>query len=334
MIVIKAITIRSAIFMNMKSIRTLTLNPALDISATTDSVIPTEKLRCRDVRRDAGGGGINVARVIKRLGGDVEATFPAGGPCGEILTRLLTQEGMRFNAVSIEGETREDFTFLDKSAGRQYRFIFPGPVLSEGEWGSCLAEALRGRFDIACASGSLPPEAPTDQYARLALQYHLSGKKFLLDTAGSALLAAVKVPLYLIKPNLKELSSLFQRPLESEMARLSACKRLLADFPLEAVALSLGAEGAMLVTRQGAWQANCPPTQPISTVGAGDSFMGGLAWALAADLPPEDMLRCATAAGTAAVTTPGTELCHAVDVWRLRQLVTLREIQLSEGATI
>lgn len=332
MIVIKAVTIHSAILMNMKSIRTLTLNPALDICATTDSVIPTEKLRCRDVRRDAGGGGINVARVVKRLGGDVEAIFPAGGPCGEILERLLAQEGIRFHAIPIAGETREDFTFLDKNAGRQYRFIFPGPVLSEAEWKSCLVEAITGRFDIACASGSLPPEAPTDQYARLALQYHQGGKKFLLDTAGPALLAAIKVPLYLIKPNLSELSSLLQRPLESEMARLSACEKLLADFPLEAVALSLGAEGAMLVTRQGAWQANCPPAEPVSTVGAGDSFMGGLAWALAVGLPPQDMLRCATAAGTAAVMTPGTELCHAADVWHLRQQVALREIHLSEGA--
>ena len=312
----------------MKRIRTLTLNPAVDISATTDSVIPSEKLRCRAVRRDAGGGGINVARVVKRLGADVEAVFPAGGPGGQILSQLLRQEELDFHAIPIAGETREDFTILDESAGRQYRFVFPGPALKGEEWKACLAATTGGEFDITCASGSLPPDAPVDIYAQLAAQCHQRGEKFLLDTSGPALEAALQAPVYLIKPNLRELSGLLNKPLESEKSKLHACLSLLETFQLEAVALSLGADGAFLVMRHGAWHAICPQTQPISTVGAGDSFMGGLVWALATGLSPQDMLRCAVAAGTAAVITPGTELCHAADVWRLRQQVQLRDIQL------
>ena len=315
----------------MKRVRTLTMNPALDLSAVTDSVIPTEKLRCRAVRRDAGGGGINVARVVKRLGGEVEAVFPSGGPCGESLARLMREEGLVFQSVAIAEETREDFTIVDESAGRQYRFVLPGPALSEAEWGACLALATEGSFEIACASGSLPPGAPTDLYARLAAQYHQANRQFLLDTAGPALGAALQEPIYLIKPNLKELSGLLKTPLTGQISQLAACRALLDTHPLEAIALSLGADGALLVTRRHAWHAPCPRTEAVSTVGAGDSFMGGLVWALASGLTLEDMLRCAVAAGSAAVMTPGTELCHAPDVWRLRNQIEIREIAVPDS---
>lgn len=315
----------------MKRVRTLTINPALDLSAATRSVTPTEKLRCHDVRRDAGGGGINVARVVMRLGGQVEALFPAGGPVGETLARLMRQEGLAYRLIPIAGETREDFTILDEGAGRQYRFVLPGPMLSDAEQAAFLAAAANGNFDIACASGSLPPDVAADFYARLAAQYHRMEKPFLLDTSGPALRAALEVPLDLIKPNLEELGGLMQATLESPASRLAACRSLLRDFPLKAVALSLGPEGALLVTEQGAWQALCPRAQTLSAVGAGDSFMGGLTWALAKGLPPQDMLRIAVAAGTATVMTPGTELCHAADVWRLRDQVELREIPLSSA---
>lgn len=314
----------------MKRVRTLTMNPALDLSAVTDSVTPTEKLRCRAVRRDAGGGGINVARVVKRLGGEVEAIFPSGGACGDSLARMMRQEGLKFQSVAIAEETREDFTIVDESAGRQYRFVLPGPELSETEWGACLALATEGAFEIACASGSLPPGAPTDLYARLAAQYHRDNRQFLLDTAGPALAAALKEPLTLIKPNLKELSGLLKTPLIGQASQLTACRSLLEAHPLEAIALSLGADGALLVSRRHAWHAPCPPTVAVSTVGAGDSFMGGLVWALASGLPWQDMLRCAVAAGSAAVMTPGTELCHAPDVWRLRGQIEVREIPLPD----
>jgi len=316
----------------MTRVRTLTINPALDLSAATEAVTPTEKLRCHDVRRDAGGGGINVARVMARLGGQVEALFPAGGPVGETLARLMRQEGLAYRLIPIAGETREDFTILDESAGRQYRFVLPGPVLDEAEQATFLAAAAAGDFDIACASGSLPPGVAADFYARLAERFHQTGKRFLLDTSGPALRAALNAPVDLIKPNLKELGGLTGTGLESPASQLAACRSLLRDHPLKAVALSLGPDGAMLVTEQGAWHARCQMTRTLSTVGAGDSFMGGLTWALAEGLPPEDMLRVAAAAGTATVMTPGTELCHAADVWRLRDLVELREIPLAATA--
>ena len=313
----------------MNRVRTLTMNPALDLSAATDLVVPTEKLRCRAVRRDAGGGGINVARVVKRLGGEVEAVVPLGGHCGDVLAQLMRQENLIFRPVPIVEETREDFTILDEGAGRQYRFVLPGPSFSEAELRACLAAATDGAFEIACASGSLPPGAPADLYARLAWQCRQKDRKFLLDTAEPALGAALKAPIYLIKPNLKELGAFLGVPLNDRISQVEACQLVLREHPLEAVALSLGSSGALLVTRQHAWHAQTPEVRPVSTVGAGDSFMGGLVWALATGLSPEDMLRCAVAAGTAAVMTPGTELCHAPDVWRLRRRVQIQEIPLT-----
>src|SRR6516165_5433531 len=118
----------------MASIVTLTPNPALDLSTTIDRVVPTVKLRCTAQRRDPGGGGINVARVIKRLGGDVEAIFTAGGFTGQLLRRLVDDEGITSRVIQAEVETREDFYVSELSTQLQYRFILPGQPLNESEW--------------------------------------------------------------------------------------------------------------------------------------------------------------------------------------------------------
>ena len=122
----------------MASIVTLTPNPAIDLSATIDRVVPIVKLRCEAQRRDPGGGGINVARVIKRFGGDVEAIFTAGGFTGQLLLRLLNDEGITSRVIQAEAETREDFYIAELSTQLQYRFILPGQPLREGEWQQCL----------------------------------------------------------------------------------------------------------------------------------------------------------------------------------------------------
>ena len=94
---------------SVDSIATLTINPAIEVSTTVDSVRPVHKLRCSAPRRDPGGGGINVARVIQRLGGDVVAVFPAGGTPGQLLNRLLEREQIPCRACAIAGDTRENF---------------------------------------------------------------------------------------------------------------------------------------------------------------------------------------------------------------------------------
>ena len=152
------------------SIVTLTMNPAVDIATDVEHVEPTHKLRCSPARRDPGGGGVNVARAITRLGGSALAVFPSGGATGFVLEALLRAEGTKFRSVAIQGETREDFSVTEAGTGNQYRFVLPGPELSSLETQHCLdvmADALSPNA-IAVASGSLPPDLPATFYARAA----------------------------------------------------------------------------------------------------------------------------------------------------------------------
>lgn len=302
---------------------TLTLNPALDVSTSAPQVAPVHKLRCAAPRLDPGGGGINVARVIQRLGGPVLAVFPAGGPTGQRLTALLEAEGTPVRATAIDGDTRESFTVTDRSDGAEYRFVLPGPTLSEGEQDRCLAAAVEAASPggLLVASGSLPPGTAPGRLADLARRAKGRGLRLVADCSGEPLARVLAEGVHLVKPNLRELSDLVGRPLADPEARLRACRDLIADGSAAVVALSLGAEGALLVAADDAWTAAGLPIRPVSTVGAGDSFLGGLLWALGQGLDLAEALRHAVAAGSAALLSPGTELCRRDDVIRLAQQV-------------
>lgn len=312
----------------MPNIVTVTPNPAIDVSASVERLEPSVKLRCGPGRRDAGGGGVNVARVARRLGGDVLAIFPAGGLPGEMLVRLLRAEAVPTIAVPIAGETREDFTILERSTGEEYRFVLEGPHLSWTEWRACLDAAIEPGDDqaIIVASGSLPPGVPEDFHARLASNAKAAGDRMVLDASGPALAAALKEGLFLIKPNLRELEDLTGRPLNDETERLAAAREIVARGGAELVALTLGEDGALLVAADQAWRAAAMPILPISSVGAGDSFLGGMVHALAAGRPLEDAFRQGVAAGSAALLSPGTTLCDAREVRRLMPMVDISSV--------
>ena len=143
----------------MADIVTLTVNPSIDVWTSIGQLLPFHKLRCTAERRDPGGGGINVARVMHRLGADVTAMYAQGGTLGRLLRRLLDQEGIPGLPVPITEETREDFTILEEMSGRQYRFILPGPTLSEQEWRAFLEHLRQMRSMISDRVSWLPVEA-------------------------------------------------------------------------------------------------------------------------------------------------------------------------------
>lgn len=312
----------------MSNILTITMNPAIDLSTSTEAVEPVRKLRCGAARREAGGGGINVARVAQRLGASVTALYPVGGFVGQMLERLVEAEGVRSVGVPIRSDTREDFTVLDDRTGQQYRFVLPGPQISEPEWVLCLTSLadLAPGCDFVCASGSLPPGAPEDFYARAAEVVRGRGAKFVLDTSGAALRAALKTKLYLVKPNLRELQDLTGATLVDQASLVRACRELISPDGAEVVALTLGSDGAMLVTADRAWRAPALPVRVASTVGAGDSFLGAMVWALAAGSSLEAAFRYAMAGGSAALLAPGTGLAHAQDVRQLLDQVTIQAL--------
>lgn len=303
----------------MSDIVTVTMNPAIDVATSVERVEPTRKLRCKAVERDPGGGGVNVARVVRRLGGEVTAIYPVGGSIGRLLRRLIDAQDIASITIDVAEETRESFTVFDESIGDQYRFVLPGPHLGEAEWRGCL-EALasvapRPRFVVA--SGSLPPGVPEDFYAEVARRATALGAKTALDTSGPALREAVKRGVFLVKPNLGELRTLTDAPLGDERTRIAACRQIITAGGAEIVALTLSHEGSLMVTRDGAWRAAPVPVKIVSTVGAGDSFLGGMIWALADGRPLPEAFRYAAAAGAAALLSSGTELSHAEDIRRL-----------------
>nr|CCD31978.1 Phosphofructokinase [Methylocystis sp. SC2] len=312
----------------MKDIVTLSMNPSIDLSTSVDQVKPIRKLRCTALKRDPGGGGINVARVIRRLGADVTAICPIGGATGQLLRRLIDDEGIASSAIQASEETRADFTVSEKETGDQFRFVLPGPQLSEREWRECfdavVSFKVQSRFLVA--SGSLPPGVPEDFYGRVARVAKERGTKFILDSSGPPLEAALNEGVYLVKPNLRELGELIRAPLENEEAWVEASRNLVEAGRAEIVALTLGDKGALLVSQDHAWRAQAMPVKAVSAVGAGDSFLGGLVWALASGFGLGDAFRYGNAAGLAAVLAAGTGLSRKEDVERLYGEVVVRTI--------
>ena len=312
----------------MSDIVTVTMNPAIDVATSVARVEPTRKLRCNAIERDPGGGGVNVARVVRRLGGDVTAIYPVGGSIGHLLHRLIDAQDIASVTIDIAEETRESFTVFDESINEQYRFVLPGPRLSGAEWRRCLdalgTVAQKPRFVVA--SGSLPPGVPDGFYAELARRAATLGAKTVLDTSGPALRAAVEEGVFLVKPNLGELRTLTDAPLDDERARVEGCRRIIASAGAEIVVLTLSHEGSLMVTRDGAWRAAPVPVQIASTVGAGDSFLGGMIWALVDGQTLPDAFRYAAAAGAAALLSSGTELSHAADIRRLLPEVSVTPV--------
>lgn len=310
----------------MADILSLTMNPALDIYTSIERVLPNHKLRCTAAQTHPGGGGINVARVIHRLGGDVLALYTAGGVTGRVLQSLLLQEQIPAATIAISGETRESFSVHETSTQQDFRFVLPGPTLSTIECGACLERLQEAAADAryVVASGSLPPGAPDDFYAQVAGQARSQGRKLVLDTSGPALRAALDAGVYLVKPSLRELRELTGEPLLEEADWCAASRALIARGCAEIVALSLGEDGALLVSATQAWRAQALQVEVASTIGAGDSFLAALVWALSQSLELEQALRHAMAAGAAALLSSGTALSQPSDIARLLPDVRMR----------
>jgi 6-phosphofructokinase 2 len=309
----------------MAEIVTLTPNPAIDLSTSIDRVVPMRKLRCTAQRRDPGGGGVNVARVVKRFGGDVDAVFPIGGMTGQLLRRLVEDERIPNRVIEVDAETREDVSVTELSTGNQYRFVLPGMPLRESEWRRCLdvLAATQPPPKFIVGSGSLPPGVPNDFYAQAAGIARSLGAKFILDTSGAPLVAALQHGVYLIKPNLREMRDLAGMELVNQDDWIIAAREYINAGKVEIVALSLGHLGALLVTRDQALRSPALPIKPVSAVGAGDSFLGALVFSLAKGDSLADAFRLGVAAGSAALIHEGTELCQPDDVRRLLAMVTI-----------
>lgn len=314
---------------------TLTLNPALDKSSSIEQLLPHKKLRCEEPTYEPGGGGINVSRAIKILGGNSLAIFAGGGHSGDKIQELLKDEGVEQNYIRIKNPTRENFMVMENSTGNQYRFGMPGNEMSEEELQKCLQaiKDLPGDVEYLVASGSLPPGAPEDFYATIAKTAQEKNIRCVIDTSGEALTKAAGPGVCIMKPNLGELSQLAGKDEITGMEQEDIAKKIIEEGKAQILIVSLGPRGAMLVTKETVEYVVPPTVKQNSTVGAGDSMLAGIILSMSRGDTLRDSIKWGVAAGTAATITPGTELCRKKDVERIYEWLSDKENQGSSNSS-
>ena len=309
----------------MPSIITITFNPANDKSTTITSLFPERKMKCTPPVFEPGGGGINVARAIKKLGGRVTAIYLAGGYSGKFLTQLLESDEIPSIVIETRQHTRENMIVLDTSTNLQYRFGMPGPTIYENEWQQILTEIEKiNDAEFIVASGSLPDGVPTNIFARIADIAKRKNAKFIVDTSGEALKDAVNEGVYLLKPNLGELSLLAGKEDLNGNEVIKVARDLINEGRCEIIVVSMGVAGAMLITKNETQQIIPPLVKRNSTVGAGDSMLAGIVLSLSRQKSLLEAVQYGVACGTAATLNSGTQLCKLEDVEKLFAEIILK----------
>ena len=303
----------------MKSfdIVTLTVSPALDKSAHFSGLVPEQKIRCQEPLFDAGGGGINVSKAISRLGGTSVAVFASGGPTGEMLKEILKKESVPFEAIETESWTRENFVAVDDNTNSQYRFGFPAPAVTAGEKDKILLAIQKLKFKFLVISGGLAGGLAVDFYKQIAEMVQKANAKLIVDTTGEAMKKVLETGVYMIKPNVGELAKLIGVE-RLEMGEVhEAARQIIAKGGAEIVVVSLGPQGAVLITKGSYDFVPAPNVVKKSTVGAGDSMVGGMVWALSQNKSLKEVIRWGVACGSAATMNEGTQLFKGEDAERL-----------------
>lgn len=313
------------------AIVTVTVNPALDLSTSTDQVVPEHKLRCGPSIVEAGGGGVNVSRVIARLGGASTALVTVGGATGGAYRDLLEEQAAALAGapgggtittefLPIAAATRQNITIDEATSGKQFRFVLQGPTLSADEARQCAAAvdtAVQAGAGLLVLSGSLPPGVPDDFYAQLVHRACERGVRVVVDASGAPLAAAVEARPFLIKPSGRELRELVGAPDLDADGMVDAARQLQARTGIDVIALTLGARGAAVVTADGVLRLPSPDVVVRSTVGAGDSYLGAMVLRLAQGHDLAAAARAGVAAGAATAAMPGTGLGERAHVERL-----------------
>lgn len=296
-----------------KRVLTITMNPAIDVNTEADEVLTNQKVRCEKPDYDPGGGGINVARVLKRLGVEVDAFYLAGGLTGNFLEYLLEEESVSGERMKITEFTRENTSIIDKKSGEQYRFVLPGPSILEEEWNQAFDRINEkiSEYDIVVGSGSLPPGVPIDFYARLGKLVLDKGKMYVLDTSGDFLVEGVKNGASFIKPNQEEFEDLKK---QTDASSNDEVIQKLFDLGIENIIHTEGKYGTKLINRDGVKEFKPPEIEVNSSIGAGDSFVGGLVAGLVNGNNSGEAVCYGISTAASTLKSPGTDLCELDDV--------------------
>lgn len=300
----------------VSKILTITLNPAVDLATSIERVVAGPKLYCATPRVDPGGGGVNVARAIRKLGGNVTALVAVGGAMGERLLQLLAEEDVPVQAVRAGGETRQSFAVTDTTTGEQFRFSVPGETMSGADSDrllSTIASAAPADGYVVL-SGGVTPGLPDDFPQQILAAIAPRTDRLVVDTSKAALsqlITAPSWPVHLLRLDQREAELSAGRRLETVEDSLAHAEELIAHGVAHIVAGGRGAEGSILVAEKQRFFCRAPEVSVRSKIGAGDAFTGALTFALSQDLPPDQALRWGVAAASATVQTEGTALFEA-----------------------
>ncbi|MBT3389441.1 MAG: 1-phosphofructokinase [Chloroflexi bacterium] len=308
----------------MNNIYTLTLNPAVDRELTVPAIEFDSVLRASDWQVDFGGKGFNVSRMLKSLGTASAALGFAGGKSGELLKDGLEALGIGTDFVWVDGETRTNVSIVTEAHDRFVKVNEPGPTISAAEQLSLIEKVrqLSQPDDWWVLAGSLPPGIASDFYTHLIEIIQGAGARALLDTSGEALSQGCMVGPFLVKPNDVEIQKITGLPVENQTQIVEAAL-VLQEMSVSNVVVSLGKQGALLVTPDGHWLVKSPPIEERNPIGAGDSLVGGLVWGLSQGMPVVEALRWGAACGAAAASLSGTAVGSPSLV---KQLVALAEV--------
>ena len=313
-------------------IYTVTLNPALDRTLTVPSLRLGEVNRARSVRLDLSGKGINVSRALRLLGVPSRIIAFVGGGTGRAIRDGLAADGFETICVEVADETRQNITVVDAAAGVLTKINEPGAAVSPADLAAMatLIERSAAASDLWVFSGSLPPGAPSDLYARLITLVQARGGRAFLDSSGEALRQGLAARPYAIKPNSEEAGEVLGRPVVSDTDHVAAL-RWFQDNGSQLVCLTRGARGIVLaldgVPRTGApLLAAPPPIAAASPIGAGDATLAGLVWAVRDGCDPVETAQRAVACGTAAAMQEGTGVGERASVEMLLKQVRVDRI--------
>lgn len=312
--------------MKQERIVTITLSPCIDKSTTVDRFVPEKKLKCSYPVLEAGGGGINVSKALKNFRTTSYCIYISGGYTGKILDNLVYHENLHAAPVHSQLFTRENFIVFENKTHLQFRFGMPVNKVSAAEWKQVISELNKHQAEYVVLSGSIHSDVDKKFYDQLNAYVKRTGAKLVADTAGTALKNILENGAFLIKPNQNEFSGFYGKKILNREQIVVKARKLVSSGKIENVIVSLGGEGAVLVTNRGAWQFMPPKVKVRSTVGAGDSMVAGIVFQLEKGKSMEEAVKFGIACGTATTANKGMQLCSLQDAVKLTSKVKVIQL--------
>lgn len=303
-------------------ILTVTLNPSVDRLIYVPSLLVNDTNRIAKIEEDAGGKGINVARMLRRLGEPATAAGFVGGPSGSYVCHILEREGVECLFTHINGNTRTNLAIQEDDGSPPTALNEPGPPVSASDMQTLMTqmEQILPNYSYVCFGGSLPPGAPRDIYITLCKLVTEAGARVVLDADGEALARGITSRPFMAKPNEYEVERLLGRQVDTLEQAAEAAIELRAAG-VEVPIVSMGGSGAAVASSEGVYTAVPPQVEAVSTVGSGDSMIAGFLSRISRGRTIAEALRTATAAGAATAMSDGSDIGKEADVRRLEPLV-------------